>query len=119
MIKEFSAKSSRFPSTFLPFFPKKGRLPLCQVVESFRPAIASAYKLAQANMAYSRFSFFFNPRYTVFFITELTLDDPKCVLYLTAHRGLAVLNISFPVNRVVGYMGQLSGAAVNAVVYAG
>ena len=27
-----------------------------------------------------------------FLIAELTLDDPKCVLYLTAHRGLAALN---------------------------
>lgn len=43
-----------------------GRLPLYQVVESFRPAMARAYKLAQANKAYSRFSFFISPRYTVF-----------------------------------------------------
>lgn len=27
-----------------------------------------------------------------FLIAELTLDDPKCVLYLTAHRGLAALH---------------------------
>ena len=61
-----SAQNSHYLSTFLLCFPKKGRLPLCQVVESFRPAIASAYKLAQANIAYSRFSFFLSPRYTVF-----------------------------------------------------
>ena len=61
-----SAQNSHYLSTFLLRFPKKGRLPLCQVVESFRPAMASAYKLAQANIAYSRFSFFFRPRYTVF-----------------------------------------------------
>ena len=61
-----SAQNSHYLSTFLLRFPKKGRLPLCQVVESFRPAIASAYKLAQANIAYSRFSFFLSPRYTVF-----------------------------------------------------
>ena len=35
-------------------FPKKGRLPLYQVVDSFRPAMARAYKLAQVNMAYRR-----------------------------------------------------------------
>ena len=56
---------------FLLFFLKKGRLPLgslplYQVVESFHPAMARAYKLAKANIAYRRFSFFFNPRYTVF-----------------------------------------------------
>ena len=45
---------------------KRADCPLYQVTESFRPAMASAYKLAQANMAYSRFSFFFRPRYTVF-----------------------------------------------------
>ena len=37
-----------------------------RIVESFRPAMARAYKLAQANKAYSRFSFFISPRYTVF-----------------------------------------------------
>ena len=33
---------------------------------SFRPALASIYKFAQANMAYSRFSFFLSPLYTTF-----------------------------------------------------
>ena len=56
----------KYFSVFLLLFPKKGRLPLYQVAKSFRPAVASAYKLAQANMAYSRFSFFISPRYTVF-----------------------------------------------------
>ena len=65
-VKVISAQNSHYLSTFLLRFPKKGRLPLYQVVESFRPAMASAYKLAQANMAYSRFSFFISPRYTVF-----------------------------------------------------
>ena len=50
--------------TFL-FFPPKAQFSP-YVVDNFRPAIAIAYRLAQANMAYSRFSFFFNPRYTVF-----------------------------------------------------
>ena len=45
------------------FFSVKGQTsPLIYVVESFRPAIAGEYKLAQANRAYKRFSFFFNPR---------------------------------------------------------
>ena len=45
------------------FFSEKGQTsPLIYVVESFRLAIASEYKLAQANRAYKRFSFFFNPR---------------------------------------------------------
>ena len=61
-----SAQNSHYCFAFLFHFLKKGRLPLSQVVESFRPAIARAYKLAQANMAYSRFSFFISPRYTVF-----------------------------------------------------
>lgn len=44
-------------------FSEKGQTsPLIYVVESFRPAIASEYKLAQANRTYKRFSFFFNPR---------------------------------------------------------
>ena len=54
------------PSILNPYFLKKGRLPLSQVVESFRPAIASEYKLAQANIAYRRFSFFLKPLYTTF-----------------------------------------------------
>lgn len=66
LAKVISAQNSHYLSAFLLRFPKKGRLSLCQVVESFRPAMASAYKLAQANIAYSRFSFFFRPRYTVF-----------------------------------------------------
>ena len=66
LVKVISAQSSHYVSVFLLRFPKKGRLPLYQVVESFRPAMASAYRFAQANMAYSRFSFFFRPRYTVF-----------------------------------------------------
>lgn len=66
LVKVISVQNSHYLSAFLLRFPKKGRLPLCQVVESFRPAMASAYKLAQANIAYSRFSFFFRPRYTVF-----------------------------------------------------
>ena len=45
------------------FFSVKGQTsPLIYVVDNFRPAIASEYKLAQANRAYKRFSFFFNPR---------------------------------------------------------
>lgn len=44
-------------------FSAKGQTSLLiYVVESFRPAIASEYKSAQANGAYKRFSFFFNPR---------------------------------------------------------
>ena len=40
------------------FFSVKGQTsPLIYVVESFRPAIASEYKLAQANKAYKQFSF--------------------------------------------------------------
>ena len=66
LVKVISAQNSHYLSTFLLRFPKKGRLPLYQVVERLRPAMASAYKLAQANIAYSRFSFFFKPRYTVF-----------------------------------------------------
>ncbi len=46
-------------------FRTKGIVPR-QVVDSFRPAIAREYRLAQTNKAYSRFSFFFKPRYTVF-----------------------------------------------------
>lgn len=45
---------------------EKGAVPPYQAGESFRPALASRYKLAQANMAYKRFSFFLSPRYTVF-----------------------------------------------------
>lgn len=66
LVKMISAQNSHYLSAFLLLFLKKGRLPLYQVAESFRPAMASAYKLAQANIAYSRFSFFFRPRYTVF-----------------------------------------------------
>ena len=45
------------------FFSVKGQTSLLiYVVESFQPAIAGEYKLAQANRAYKRFSFFFNPR---------------------------------------------------------
>ena len=66
LVKVISAQNSHYLSAFLLRFPKKGRLPLCQVVESFRPAMASTYRLAQANMAYSRFSLFFRPRYTAF-----------------------------------------------------
>ena len=62
-----SLKNSHYSVPFLLYFPKKGRLPLYQVVESFRPAIARAYRLAQANIAYRRFSFFFKPQYTVFY----------------------------------------------------
>lgn len=59
-------KNSTYSLLFLLLFAKKGRLPLYQVVTSFRPAMARTYKLAQANMAYSRFSFFISPRYAVF-----------------------------------------------------
>ena len=51
MVKAISAQNRHYSSAFLLHFPKKGRLPLYQVVESLRPAIASAYKLAQANIA--------------------------------------------------------------------
>ena len=48
-----------------PWTLQKGA-PLYQAGGRFLPALASAYKLAQANMAYKRFSFFLSPRYTVF-----------------------------------------------------
>ena len=66
LVKAISVQNGHYFSAFLLLFLKKGRLPLYQVAESFRPAMASAYKLAHANIAYSRFSFFFKPRYTVF-----------------------------------------------------
>ena len=53
------------------------------------------------------------------FIAELTLNNSKRVLHLTAHRGLSVLNISFPINCVIRHMRQFSGAEVNAVVDGG
>ena len=119
LVNAIWAQNSHYSFPFLLCFPKKGKLPLYQVVESFRPAIARTYRLAQANIAYSRFSFFFKPRYAVFFIAELTLNNSKCMFHLTERRGFAVLNISFPVNCIVRYMRQLSGTAVHAVVYAG
>jgi len=64
--KGYLDEKAIIPRIFNHDFLKKGRLRLYQVVGSFRPAIASEYRLAQANMAYKRFSFFFNPRYTVF-----------------------------------------------------
>ena len=36
-----------------------------------------------------------------FLVAELALDDPERVFHLAAHRGLAVFNVTFPVNRVV------------------
>lgn len=41
---------------------EKGAVVLYQAGESFRPALASRYRLAQANIAYKRFSFFLSPR---------------------------------------------------------
>ena len=49
-------------------------------------------------------------------VAELTLDDPKRVLYFAAHRGFAVFNITLPVNRVVTDPGKTAGAAVNAEI---
>lgn len=66
LLCRIQAQIGHYFRTIQLFFLKKGRLPLYQVVESFRPAMARAYRLAQANIAYSRFSFFFSPRYTVF-----------------------------------------------------
>ena len=66
LVNAIWARNSHYSVPFLLYFPKKGRLPLYQVAESFRPAIARTYRLAQANIAYSRFSFFFKPRYAVF-----------------------------------------------------
>ena len=51
-----------------------------------------------------------------FFVAELTLDDPECVLYFAAHRGFAVFNITLPVNRVVADPWKTAGAAVNAEI---
>ena len=64
--KGYLDEKAIIPRIFNHDFLKQGRLPPYQVVGSFRPAIASEYRLAQANMAYKRLSFFFNPRYTVF-----------------------------------------------------
>ena len=60
-------QNGHYSFTFLLHFPKKGRPLLYRAVESFRPAIARAYRLTQVNIAYSQSSFFFNPRYTVFY----------------------------------------------------
>ena len=50
---------------------------------------------------------------------KLTFYDSEGVLHLAAHRRLAVLYPSFPVDCVVRYLRQLLRAAVNAVVNAG
>lgn len=52
-------------------------------------------------------------------ISKLTLNNSKCVLYLTAHRGLAVLNISLPVDCIIRNVRQFPGTAVNTVVNTG
>ena len=49
-------------------------------------------------------------------VAELTLDDPERVLYFAAHRGLAVFDITLPVNRVVTDPGKTAGTAVNAEI---
>ena len=66
MVEGIFAQQQSFFLRFAAPFPEKGQTALYQVAESFRPAMAREYKLAQANMAYSRFSFFARPRYTVF-----------------------------------------------------
>ncbi len=58
-------------------FTTKGIVPH-QVVDNFRSAIASEYRLAQANKVYNRFSFFFKPVHC-FLVAKLTLDDSECV----------------------------------------
>ena len=80
--------------------------------------MASTYKLAQASMAYNRFSFLFNPRYR-FPVTELALDDPEYVFHLAAHRGFAVFDVAFPIDGVVTDFGKTAGAAVDAEVNLG
>ena len=49
-------------------------------------------------------------------VAELTLDDPEHVLNFAAHRGLAVFDITLPVNRVVTDPGKTAGTAVNAEI---
>ena len=54
---------------------------------SFRPSMARAHKSAQASVAFSRFSFFTTPRYTVFLVKP-TFNNSKRVFNLSAHLGL-------------------------------
>ena len=51
-----------------------------------------------------------------FVIAELTLDNPKRVLHLTAQRRFAVFNVAFSVNSVVTDPGKTAGAAVNTEI---
>ena len=69
VIQAFFSEYRAYPYSNMPFCwltasfsVKEQTSPLIYVVKSFRPAIASKYKFAQANRAYKRFSFFFNPR---------------------------------------------------------
>ena len=104
---------------FLLLFLKKGRLPLYQVVESFRPAMARAYKLAQVNHGIQTVLVLFQPTIYRFLVPKLTLDGPECVLYFTTHRRFAVFHVAFPVDSVVANLGKTIRTAVDAEVNVG
>ncbi len=78
-------------SGIIPFvFLKRGLVPH-QVVNSFRPAIARKYRLAQANIAYSRFSFFFKPRYISGRKLNRTLIERLSLCeYITEYRNIFI-----------------------------
>ena len=97
-------------------FPKKGRLPLYQVVESFRPAMARAHKIGTSEHGIQTVLVLLQPTIYRFLVAKLTLDDPECVLYFTAHRGFAVFNVAFPVDGVVANLGKTARTAVDAEV---
>ena len=51
-----------------------------------------------------------------FLVSKLALDDSERVLHFASYRGLSVFNISFPINGVVRYMGQLARTAVDTEI---
>lgn len=52
-------------------------------------------------------------------ISKLTFDDPKNMFHLAAHRGLEILNMFFPVNRLIRHVREGFRVAIDSVVNAG
>ena len=101
-----------------PFPEKEQTIPISDRGE-FSPGDGKCIQIVAGEHGVQSGLVFIQPTIRCFPITELTLDDSEYVLYFAAYRRFSVLNIPFPVNRVVTDLGETTGVAVDAVVYAG
>ena len=110
-------KNSRYStgiSLFSTPFPEKGQTSPISGCGKFSSGDGKCIQIDTGKHGIQPIRIFHQSAIHRFLVAELTLDDSECVLYFATHRGFAVFDVTFPVNRIVADLGETTGAAIDS-----